>query len=308
VPVMLQQLEERPGPSGAAARSSGARPADGSVRAFCEPLRRAFQAGGGGPAGQRSRLAAASRSQPSSPPYHSMDGSHTRAGPGTGERATSGTPTPRAAHHQQHNGHRARPAAGQTGDGAATTRSLASSRRASVSDELHQLDDLIVALSESRPERFGPLLGIPSSRSSRSNSPAGRQAAAAAGSRRGGSLMVRGSSDLLAGKTRPGPAKQRSLAAATQTPPYLTPSASNNLLAGADQQPAQPQQPLQYGRHSDWPSRRRKSSSSSGASRYAMASARQSSNELNLGESQAALDELEALRFSAVCGASPKRK
>jgi len=50
--------------------------------------------------------------------------------------------------------------------------SAGSSRRSSMSQELSQLDDLIVALSQSPSERFGPLLGIPSSvRSSRSNSP-----------------------------------------------------------------------------------------------------------------------------------------
>lgn len=61
------------------------------------------------------------------------------------------------------------------------------SRRSSVSHELNQLDDLIVALSRSPSDRFGPLLGIPSSnRSSRSNSPTNQLSA-----RRGTSMTSR---------------------------------------------------------------------------------------------------------------------
>ena len=116
--------------------------------------------------------------------------------------------------------------------------------------------------------------------------------------RRGTSLMVRGSSESM-NLRRNSPSlsrhaqdqRQRSLKANSQqdTPPFLTPAGSNNLLANSDHQ-------LQR----DALDAHRKSSGSSGASRYAMISARQSANELNLCESQAALDELEAVRFSAV--------
>lgn len=51
-----------------------------------------------------------------------------------------------------------------------TARSADSSLRSSVSFELNQLDDLIVALSQSPSERFGPLLGIPINAPSASNS------------------------------------------------------------------------------------------------------------------------------------------
>lgn len=85
-----------------------------------------------------------------------------------------------------------------------SNKSEGSSRRASVSNELNQLDDLIKVLSRTPSERFGPLLGVPSSsRSSRSGSPSSSLA-----SRRGTSMTYRRPNTT---SPRPGMQKEGSL-------------------------------------------------------------------------------------------------
>lgn len=136
-------------------------------------------------------------------------------------------------------------------------RSLSGSRRASVSDELNQLDDLIVSLSRTPSERFGPLLGIPATSGrnmSRSVSPSA--SVSTLGGRRGTSMTSRQSS--AANSPRPVIQKKRSLASQLPAPNQLSPG---------------------------------------GRSDFSLSGARAP---LNLSESQAALDELEAVRFSAV--------
>lgn len=210
-----------------------------SVKAFCEPLRRAFQASGAnenstGPhqlalrpklVATRSQPVSVAKSLDSSPvPHHQNNGINNKRNNYNSnasqmiERVQS-QPMPMGG-------------------------SLRSSRRASVSHELSQLDDLIVALSQSPPDRYGPLLGIPSTsvRSSRSTSPTSiSNATIFCPSRRGTSMTSRSAGE---------PNSPRRLAQ------------KKRLLVA--QMPASARGPL------------------------------------NLSESQAALDELEAIKFSAV--------
>lgn len=144
-------------------------------------------------------------------------------------------------------------------------RSEGSSRRSSVSQELNELDDLIVALSHSPSERFGPLLGIPSSgRSSRSTSPSNLTSM----NRRGTSMTTPKRAQMA-----PGAAAASSISAGTSQKHRKKLSLGN--------------QPLSGGSGSSNPG-----AGTSGKTKFTV--------DPISAESQAALEELEAIKFSAV--------
>jgi len=243
-------------------------------------------------------------------------------------------------------------------------RSLGSSgRRGSVSDELNQLDDLIVQLSRSPPERFGPLLGIPadksaSERPSRSLSPmanfgppgdsnhltSSSTLSPLERSRRATSMVSRSPANATANATtatrdryhrelsgaQNGHSSFRSLEQNRAPPLKFSQSQSNHQVAsGSRSSPASgPGSKLRSMRHhhpADSQQSRKSSSSSASVapslslatstgsgttnttpsnaaspnSRQAPLKRQQKAFELSLSESQAALDELEAVKYSA---------
>lgn len=141
-----------------------------------------------------------------------------------------------------------------------SSKSANSSRRSSVSQELNQLDDLITALkSQVKQDRFGPLLGIPSSssaKSSRSNSP----------SSNGG----------LATNSR------RATSMTSRSPPAHSPGKKFSSICTPPGAKIAPHL----------------ASRASAANLYRSTSS--NSNTCDLSKSQKALDELEAIKFSAL--------
>lgn len=150
--------------------------------------------------------------------------------------------------------HRLSSGIGRLSAGKSGRRSEGSSRRSSVSQELNELDDLIVALSQSPSERFGPLLGIPST--GRSSSPLNLSSM----NRRGTSMTTRPSGSQL------------------QPPPSAGTLSGSPKDSNLKRELSLSSQPLNTG------------SSSSVKLKLDLISA----------DSQAALEELEAIKFSAV--------